>query len=47
MTQFPINLQNNFLEEVMKEIVTEVNKKVRDGILLGKAKMSKVRIYFI
>jgi hypothetical protein len=36
-----------FLEEVIKEMVTDVNKKVRDNILLGKAKLSKVIfIYF-
>ena len=32
----------SFLEEVMKDVVNEVTKKVRDSILLGKAKMAKV-----
>ena len=36
-----------FIEECMKDIVCEVNKKVRDSILLGKAKLSKVNIFFI
>ena len=32
----------NCLEECMKDIVTEVNKKVRDSILLGKARVLNV-----
>ncbi len=35
---------HSFLEQVVKEIVTDVNKKVRDSILLGKAKLSRVSI---
>jgi len=32
-----------FLEECMKEVVSEVNKRVRDSILLGKAQLSKTQ----